>query len=1149
MTEAHEPVGQRVMTWDSPFQGDDGMWRRFAPEISVILVLCLAGSAWAGLIGHWKLDEGTGTTVKDSSGKNNNGRFMGAPKWVDGRLGKALDFDGADDYVEVPHSASLIPTKGKATVSLWINARRHRGPNNSQWQGIFAKGSWDPRLFNLYTEASEVLHFSTGPGNNTVGSLSTGKVPLNEWVHIAVAVDGQHIYYINGEPAGVGGQGATVPATGSAALTIGQTGGGDYFSGMIDDVQLYDRALTAEQVRGIANGTNPVFGKAENPNPINGATGLTVAFLTWTPGDAAVFENVYFGTTPDLTDADLVSSRQPASMKFYVHQTGLISGQTYYWRVDGIDIAQNVYKGDLWSFTAAPVKSYAPSPTDGARFIMPDAKLSWSPGSSASSFELFFSTNRDDVAAGASAVSRGELYEMTFDPGPLANDTAYYWRVDGIDVMGARETGYVWSFRTLPAIPVADPNLVGWWKLDEVSGPTVVDWSGHNNHGALRGGPQRVAGYDGGALKFNGSSDYVEVPHSDTLIPTSGKATVSVWINAERHTGPGGATWQGVFAKGGAPRLYNLFTEASGVLHFSTGASGAYTGSLCTGKVPLNEWVHVAAVVDGKHIYYLNGEPAGEGGQGATVPTGGTAALTIGKTDEANYFLGMIDDVRLYNTALTQEQIKAAMRGDPLLAWGAQPADGSTVDVRAAASLAWQPGNTADKHDVYFGKDAGAVTDADACSPEYKGRQADPSYSVDGLVEFGGGTYFWRIDEVEAGAKAIHKGHVWAFTVADYLIVDGFESYTDNNIDLEAIFQTWIDGWGYTTPAPGGKGNDTGSTVGYGEAPFDEHTIVHGGRQSMPLEYNNIGQPYYSETDRTWTVGQDLTLNGMDTLSLWFRGQPIKFVDKGNNAFTVSASGGDIYGTADDFRFVYKRLSGNGSITTRVESIGNSDGYAKAGVMVRATLDADSMYALVALSPANGTTFEYRPAASANAASGAAWTGGTTKAPYWLRLTRTGNALKAETSPDGKTWTVSGADQTITMASNVYIGLCVTSHNAAASTTAEFSDTAATGGVSGEWQQVWIGDDPDLANTPANLYVAITDSSNKTAVVNKPDLNAVLTTIWTEWQIPLSQFTGANPRTMKKMVIGVGDRKATAPGGTGKLYIDDIRVIKPAAQP
>ena len=792
-----------------------------------------------------------------------------------GKLGKALDFDGVDDYVEVPHSASLIPTKGKATVSLWINARRHTGPGGSQWQGIFAKGSWDPRLFNLYTEASQVLHFSTGPGTATIGSLSTGKVPLNEWVHVAVAVDGRHIYYINGEPAGEAGQGATVPATGSAALTIGQTGGSDFFSGMIDDVLLYDRALTADQIKGVMGGTLPVFGKAENPSPVSDATGVILAFLTWTPGDAAVFENVYFGTTPDLTDADLVASRQPASMKFYVHQAGLISGQKYYWRVDGIDVAQNVYKGDLWSFTAAPVKSYAPSPADGARYVMPDTKLAWSPGSTASSHELFFGTSRDDVAAGAPGVSKGELYELTFDPGPLANDTVYYWRVDGIDIAGVRETGYVWSFRTLPLIPVADPNLIGWWKLDEVSGPAVVDWSGHNNHGALRGGPQRVTGYDGGALKFNGSSDYVEVPHSDTLIPTSGKATVSIWINAERHTGPGGGTWQGVFAKGGAPRLYNLFTEASGVLHFSSGPAGAYIGPVSTGQVPLNEWAHVAVVVDGKDIFYINGEPAGEGGQGATVPTGGTAPLTIGKTDEANFFLGMIDDVRLYNTALTQEQIKEAMRGDPLLAWGAA-ADLTALRWMSVRPYLW-PGSRATRR-ISTMSTSGRMP-ALSLTPT----QAPPSTRADRRMRATRWTdSSCSVEARTSGASTRSRPAQRPFTraVSGHLLSPTISLWMTSRATPTTIptsrpsSRPGSTAGATPTPEPGGKGNNTGSTVGYTDAPFAERTIVHGGRQSMPFDYNNIDKPYYSETDRTWTVGQDLTLNGVDTLSLWFRGQP-----------------------------------------------------------------------------------------------------------------------------------------------------------------------------------------------------------------------------------------------------------------------------------
>jgi len=170
-------------------------------------------------------------------------------------------------------------------------------------------------------------------------------------------------------------------------------------------------------------------------------------------------------------------------------------------------------------------------------------------------------------------------------------------------------------------------------------------------------------------------------------------------------------------------------------------------------------------------------------------------------------------------------------------------------------------------------------------------------------------------------------------------------------------------------------------------------------------------------------------------------------------------------------------------------------------------------------------------------------------APRWVRLTRTGNVFKAEHSADGKTWTSVGTDAaassaTVIMGSSTYIGLCVTSHDRNVSTTAEFSNITTSGGVSGQWQVADVGATLP-GNDPAQMYVALQDSAGKVAVVNHPDLNAVLTTTWTEWPIPLSQFTGVNTKAIKKMFIGVGDRKAPKADGAGTLYIDDVRVVKP----
>ncbi len=128
----------------------------------------------------------------------------------------------------------------------------------------------------------------------------------------------------------------------------------------------------------------------------------------------------------------------------------------------------------------------------------------------------------------------------------------------------------------------------------------------------------------------------------------------------------------------------------------------------------------------------------------------------------------------------------------------------------------------------------------------------------------------------------------------------------------------------------------------------------------MPLDYNNAKSPFYSETTRAWTSAQDWTVNGVSDLALWFRGNPVSFVETGPGAITMSAWGTDIYGTADQCRFAYKSLAGNGAIIARIESLGNSDPWAKGGVMIRESLDAGSRFAIILASPGNGVRFQAR---------------------------------------------------------------------------------------------------------------------------------------------------------------------------------------------
>jgi regulation of enolase protein 1 (concanavalin A-like superfamily) len=150
--------------------------------------------------------------------------------------------------------------------------------------------------------------------------------------------------------------------------------------------------------------------------------------------------------------------------------------------------------------------------------------------------------------------------------------------------------------------------------------------------------------------------------------------------------------------------------------------------------------------------------------------------------------------------------------------------------------------------------------------------------------------------------------------------------------------------------------------------------------------------------------------------------------DVASGTFTVCGSGADIWGTSDAFRFVSQPMSGDGQLTARVGSLTNTDGWAKAGVMIRETLDPSSRFAMVVTTPSNGTTFQYR---TSTAGAAALQSGMMQGPPAWVRISRSANTFSGAVSTDGASWTSIGTAD-IAMGATVYVGLCVTAHNNAA---------------------------------------------------------------------------------------------------------------------
>jgi hypothetical protein len=424
---------------------------RFSLITAMLALGLVASQALAvedpNLIGWWMFDDGSGSVAKDSSGKGHDGTLLGGPQWDVGMLSSgALSFDGVDGMVQVAEVPSF--DLGNAlTISAWLKLN-----NFSTYYFILDKSpsgtapSNYPGNYEFRTNPTGFLQFGhqTSQGTDYTFYDSTSRLTAGRWTHVAVTVvkGGQVNFYLDGVPAGSVPQSTNFPVLNDEPVRIaGRKDGYSFFNGQLDDVRLYNRALTDAQIKQV--GARP---KAYDPKPADGALAVTMPLLQWTPATFALFHNVYLGTTPQLTEANLVGPRQMFAMLYYVQ--GLQPGTTYYWRVDEIDAAGAVQAGDVWSFVAQALTAYHPNPSDGATDASPAPVLTWLPGQTVIKHHLYFGDSSSAVTQGAAGTDKGELADPNFTPGVLESLATYYWRVDELVVGGTVRAGPVWKFTT-----------------------------------------------------------------------------------------------------------------------------------------------------------------------------------------------------------------------------------------------------------------------------------------------------------------------------------------------------------------------------------------------------------------------------------------------------------------------------------------------------------------------------------------------------------------------------------------------------------------------------------------------------------------------------------------------------------------------------
>jgi hypothetical protein len=251
-----------------------------------------------------------------------------------------------------------------------------------------------------------------------------------------------------------------------------------------------------------------------------------------------------------------------------------------------------------------------------------------------------------------------------------------------------------------------------------------------------------------------------------------------------------------------------------------------------------------------------------------------------------------------------------------------------------------------------------------------------------------------------------------------------------------------------------------------------------------------------------------------------------------NGIYTVRASGADIWGTRDEFRFVHGSLTRDGEITARVDSVSATDPWTKAGVMIRETLSSRSRFAYTLVSSGNGVDFEHRVSTGSSVGPAGKYDR-VTRAPYWVRVRRIGNVFTAYVSADGLAWRQQGSSVTIAMGATVYAGLAVTSHRDGTLARAVFSNVSFGP----------VGTTPTPTNSPP--LISGTPSTGASVGVQyaftpsatDPEGNSLTYSItnrpsWATFNASTGRLSGtptsADVGTFSNIVIGVSDGQATA---------------------
>ena len=514
-----------------------------------LFAVASTGAATTGLVAAYSFNEGSGTTVSDASGTGNNGTTSSTTWSTSGKYGGALSFNGTTARVNVPNSSSLQLTSAM-TLEAWVNP----SATTSKWRDVIYKGNDNYYLEVTSSNSSKPAGGGTFAGTNA-NAYGTAALTANTWSYLALTYDGATLrLYVNG--ALVGSQARTgATATSTSQLQIG----GDslfsqYFSGLIDEVRVYNVALSVAAIQTDMN--TPIAASTDSTPPSAPGTLTASAVsagevdLSWgaaTDNVGVTGYQVFRCQNAGCTSYALLAS--PAGTAITYKDTSVAASTAYGYEVRATDAA-----GNLGQFSNAATAT-TPAATDTTPPSQPgtltantvsagEIDLSWGAASDnvgVTGYEVFRCTG---AACGTfTKVTQTGGGTTTYSDTGLSSATSYSYEVRALDAAG--NSGPFSNTASATTSASNSSGLVAAYGFNEGTGTTVADVSGNGNGGTITNATWAPAGKYGGALSFNGTNARVDIPSSASLQLTAGM-TLEAWVNPTTTS----AAWRDVIYKG-----------------------------------------------------------------------------------------------------------------------------------------------------------------------------------------------------------------------------------------------------------------------------------------------------------------------------------------------------------------------------------------------------------------------------------------------------------------------------------------------------------------------------------------------------------------------------------------------------------------------